>query len=191
MNAWFHRRESDTREARYASAEEFRQLFDACKGGFFHLAYALTADRILAQECLVSGIEDCRIAKAVFREWAQKWARRVIIRTAVRLLREPIRCDQTAAEGQSASAELGADLPNDSPALDRILALPDFERVVYVLSVVEQYSTKEIALLLGRVPEEILHARTAAVQQVAAAETKQDLIQRRAQGRLAEIRLAV
>lgn len=190
MTAWFHRQQTD-RDERYASHEEFRQLFDEGEAGFFELAYALTADRNLARECLVSGLEDCRNANSVFREWAHKWARRVIIRTAVRLLREPDRLDKIAAEQQSASVELAADGLYDSPALGHILVLPDFERVVYVLSEIEQYSTKEIALLVGRLPEEILQARTEAVHQVAAAEIKPEVTQRRSQSRLAEMRLAV
>lgn len=189
MIAWFHRRKTDTRGERYASHDEFRELFEAGKAGFFELAYLLTADRSLAQECLVSGLEECQDANSVFREWAQKWARRIIVRTAIRLLWEPTRHEKMV-ERRSRSADLPTHPVNDSPAVARVLALPDLERVVYVLSVVEQYSTRDIALLLGRAPEEILHARTAAVQQISAAKSKPDPVERQVQGRLAEIRLA-
>ena len=191
MSAWFRRRETEVRDDRYASTEDFRQLFDACKGGFFRLAYALTADRTLAQQCVVYGLEDCRSAKAVFREWAQKWARRVIIRNAVRLLRQATRHENIPAVREDADIASTSDLLNELPALAPILALPEVERVVYVLSAVEQYSTKEIALLLERLPEEIREARTRATEQLAADQVKPDMIHGAAQGRLTNIRLAV
>jgi hypothetical protein len=54
-----------------------------------------------------------------------------------------------ATEQHQAVVETVADLLEDSPALHRALLLRDFGRVVYVLTAVEQYSDKEIALQLG------------------------------------------
>ena len=173
MMAWFRRRLNNSRDERYASSEEFQQLFETDEAGFFELAYALTADCNLARECLVSGLQDCRNTNAVFREWARKWARRVIVRNAVRLLRQRSRNENSAAE-QPAAIDSSAGLLAAPPLLHRILALPDFERVVCVLSAGEHYSNKEIALLLERSPEEIREAGTRALQQVAEAETERD-----------------
>jgi len=178
--------QTDTYRERYASTEEFQQLFHSDREGLFHLAYALTADTALAQECLVCGLEDCKNANSVFREWAAKWARRVIIRTAIRLLRQAARSENATDEQESLVDSSIAHLLNDSSGLDRILRLPDLERVVYVLSVVEQYSSKEIALLVGRSLEEIREARVRAVQQMADSETAANSTDARALDRFAE-----
>lgn len=190
MRPWFRRRKTEIRDERYASSEEFQQLFETGRPGFFELAYALTADCNLARECLVSGLQDCRKANTVFRDWAEKWARRVIIKNAIRILRQGARNEKLATEWHPA-ANSTPGLLTDPPLLGRILALPDFERVVCVLSAGEHYSSKEIALLLGRLPEEIREAGTRALQQVAAAGTERYPAHPRAQSRFAELRPAV
>jgi len=48
--------------------------------------------------------------------------------------------------------------------LAAILALPDFERFVYVLSVLEGYTDRECGTLLGVSPELIEEARIRALQ---------------------------
>jgi len=49
-----------------------------------------------------------------------------------------------------------------------LLRLPTFQRFVYVISVLEGYSLPECSSLLGRSGPEIVKARSAALQQVAA-----------------------
>ena len=39
-----------------------------------------------AEQCFVAGIEDCAQGSSVSRQWARSWARRVIIRNAVRMI---------------------------------------------------------------------------------------------------------
>lgn len=180
----WHQTDADTE--RCASTEKFHQLFHAGRAGLFRLAYALTADAGLARECLVPGLEDCQNANSVFREWAAKWARRVIIGNAIRLLRQAARSEDAADERQSLLDSSIAHLLNDSPGLDGIVMLPDLDRVVYILSVVEQYSSEEIAILVGRSPEEIREACGRAVQQVADSETAANPTGAQAQDRFAE-----
>ena len=68
----------------YASSSDFRQIFDEDMKGFYLLAFLLTADRKKAEQCFVSGLEDAVNGNPVFKEWARSWARRAIIRNAVR-----------------------------------------------------------------------------------------------------------
>jgi hypothetical protein len=49
----------------------------------------------------------------------------------------------------------------------RVLALEDFERFVFVMSVLERYSDYECALLLDCLVEDIHEARSHALQQIA------------------------
>jgi DNA-directed RNA polymerase specialized sigma24 family protein len=48
-----------------------------------------------------------------------------------------------------------------------VLALEDFERFVFVVSVLEGYQDRECAVLLGCAVVEVGHARVRALQQIA------------------------
>jgi DNA-directed RNA polymerase specialized sigma24 family protein len=64
------------------------------------------------------------------------------------------------------AAEDGS-LPNvasQDPRFSAILALPDFERFVYVLSVLEGCTDQECATLLGVSPQQIEETRLRALQ---------------------------
>ena len=57
-----------------------------------------------------------------------------------------------------------AKVASQDPRFSAILALPDFERFVYVLSVLEGCSDPECGALLGTTPREIEDARLRALQ---------------------------
>ncbi|MGA8271714.1 MAG: hypothetical protein WB919_09170, partial [Candidatus Sulfotelmatobacter sp.] len=52
---------------------------------------------------------------------------------------------------------------------DAVLALEDFERFVFVMSVLEHYSQHDCALLLGRSISEVRGARVRALEDLASA----------------------
>ena len=64
------------------------------------LSFLLTADLAKAEECFVSGLEDCVEGTYVFRDWAQSWARRTIIQNAIRML-APRKNHSTVADAPS------------------------------------------------------------------------------------------
>jgi DNA-directed RNA polymerase specialized sigma24 family protein len=55
-------------------------------------------------------------------------------------------------------------IASQDPRFSAILALPDFERFVYVLSVLECCSDQECATLLGVSPQQIEETRLRALQ---------------------------
>jgi hypothetical protein len=57
-----------------------------------------------------------------------------------------------------------AEVASQDPRFSAILALPDFERFVYVLSVLEGCSDPECGALLGASPQEIEGTRLRALQ---------------------------
>lgn len=57
-----------------------------------------------------------------------------------------------------------ARLASLDPRFSAILALPDFERFVYVLTVIEGYSDQQCAALLDVSPPQIEEARLCALQ---------------------------
>jgi len=72
---------SENAEARYASCQDFRGIFEEDLHGLYHLAFLLTGDHQKAEGCFVTGLEDCVKESRVFREWARTWAKRVIVKS--------------------------------------------------------------------------------------------------------------
>lgn len=51
------------------------------------LSYLLTGDEVKAKQCFVPGLDEAASDHGVFRSWAHAWARRMIVRRAMRILR--------------------------------------------------------------------------------------------------------
>jgi hypothetical protein len=117
--------------------------------GLHLLSFVLTADPAKAEECFVSGLEDCVEGTHVFRGWAQSWARRTIIQNAIRML-APRKNHSTVADAPSDAVSCSFGGTQDADyAIARILRLEHFERFVFVMSVLEKYSDQDCSVLLG------------------------------------------
>jgi DNA-directed RNA polymerase specialized sigma24 family protein len=153
----------------YANREDFGKLFIEDLNGLYQLSFLLTGDHKKAEECFVAGIEDCANENRVFKEWARSWAKRTIIRNAIRTLRP-----RPGHSGWSPTAGIpyysrqssASDQPLDAFA---VLGLKDFERFVVIMSVLEHYSLHDCALLLGCTTSEVREARARALENLAAA----------------------
>lgn len=131
------------------------------------LSFLLTADRTKAEECFVSGLEDCVEGPYVFRDWAQSWARRTIIQNAIRRL-APRKNHSTVAGVPRDAASCGLGGTQDAGyAIARILRLEPFERLVFVMSVLERYSDQDCSVLLGCSRQDIGETRMRALLHVA------------------------
>ena len=129
----------------------------------YTLSLLLTADHDKAEQCFVAGLEDCLEGRPALREWAHSWARRAIIRNAIRVVsptRNEIQPAAQPTEGELPETEAG------TPAA-AITRLQPFERFVYVMSLLEGYSDRECSVLLGCTISKIARARSRALQQVA------------------------
>ena len=73
-------------ETRYASCDDFRRIFAEDLHGLYQLAFLLAGDQQKAERCFVAGLETCVKESRVFREWARTWAKRVIVKKAIREL---------------------------------------------------------------------------------------------------------
>src|SRR5580692_11661283 len=136
-------------EKRYATCEEFLKIFDQDMNGLYQLSFLLTGDHQKGERCFVAGIEDCVKENRVFREWARAWAKRVIVEKAIRELKP-----HPSLSGSSPSPTVFSHSEQSSSSgghfdLQTVLTLGDFERFVFVMSVLENYSHHECALLLG------------------------------------------
>jgi DNA-directed RNA polymerase specialized sigma24 family protein len=153
--------------SRDASAQDLRKVFTEELNGLYQLSFLLTRDHEKAQQCLVAGFEDFAKGNRGFSEWARSWEKRVIIENAIRELKP-----RPHGSYSSSPATVFPDIAELSSSsrghfeLEAILALEDFERFVFVMAVLEQYSEGNCALLLGCSVSEIRAARTRAIDQL-------------------------
>jgi DNA-directed RNA polymerase specialized sigma24 family protein len=101
----------------------------------------------------------------VFKEWAHSWAKRTVIQQAIRGLDPKPPCHADSSEDGTTSSGLRS-VPNRQDAIDRLLSLDDFDRFVFLMSVLERYPEHDCALLLGCSSPDVRDARMRALQQI-------------------------
>lgn len=153
--------EADRQAKGYAMATDYCKIFSDHIDHLYTLSLLLTADHSKAEQCFVAGLDDCVHGNPVFREWAQAWATRTVIKNAIRMI-SPLR-NKTITTAET-TTERTSEL--DTLAL-AITKLPPLERFVYVMSVLERYSDRECSLLLDCTLEDIVNGRTHAFERLA------------------------
>ena len=73
---------SSTRTTR----DDFCRIFTQDMKSLYLLSFLLTADHKRAEHCFAAGMEDCVAGNPVFKEWANAWSRRAIIKNAIRVV---------------------------------------------------------------------------------------------------------
>jgi hypothetical protein len=153
----------DERATPYATAADLFKTFTEEMHSLYLLSLLLTADTDKAEQCFVSAIGECQEESCVFMEWTRSWARRAILKYAIRMITPvPEHADSLSLVGfkpPAASAE-------NSP-LAAILALDPFERFVFVISVLEGRSEQECAILLRSSRRDVMIARMLALKRLA------------------------
>lgn len=155
-------------KSEYATGEDFRRLFTEHVNRLYLLSFLLTANHETAEQCFLTGLDECVTGSGVFKEWARNWARRIIIRNAIRLIAPQVNPARTAPSALHSSGKI--DFPTMSlqdAQFEDVLALGDFERFVYVLSVLERWSDQDSATLLDVPLQDVRDARTRAFQLIA------------------------
>jgi len=148
----------------YAGARDFCRIFAEEMSGLYQLAFLLTADPAKAEQCFVSGLEDCAGANRVFKDWARSWARRTVIQNAIRLI-QPTR--KQAGPSQTAIAGDETKTSHHSDLLAALFGVTTLERFVFVMSVLEGYSDQDCKALLGCSRQDIIRARAQALVRMA------------------------
>ena len=149
----------------YATSEDFRKLFTEDVKSLYLLSFLLTANHEEAARCFVAGLADCVDGNSVFKEWANAWARDMIVRNATRIVTPHARPAAPAASASRLAKEDNSPtIPLRDAPFASVLALEDFERFVYVLCVLERYPDQNCAVLLGTSIQEIRETRIRALQ---------------------------
>jgi DNA-directed RNA polymerase specialized sigma24 family protein len=152
---------------RYASREDFHTIFSEHLTELYQLSFLLTRDPARAERCLVNGIEDCVTENRVFREWVRSWAKRTIVQNAIRELKpRPSHSNSPLSGAIFPDIDQLSSGPAEHFAMDAVLGLEDFERFVFVMSVLEHYSEHDCGLLLGCSAREVREARSRALAEL-------------------------
>src|SRR5580692_4932163 len=141
---WFGKRVSE--RCAYASKEEFVSVFECERAALQRLALLLTPNSEIAMRCLSRAFQDCIASCSVSREKVFSWTRRMVIRNAIGLI-DGYGGDSFVSTNDGADNGLFAFCPDDSPAsideYEAILELPECDRFVFVICVLERYSTQD------------------------------------------------
>lgn len=168
MNFHFTHRPATDCKNDYATSQHFCELFTEDANSLYLLSFLLTADHQKAEQCFVAGLDDCVNGVSIFREWSRSWAQRVIVQNAIRMVTPHAGCArQKPAALRSAGEGTLAKLESRDASFAGVLALGDFERFVYVLSVLEKYTDQDCATLLSISRQDIREGRARALQQIA------------------------
>ena len=164
-----------------ATIEMSRKLLSESMSGLYLLSLLLTGNRKDARRCFVAGVAGCVDGNRVFKKWATSWARGIIVRSAIR-----IRSPHYGPPGSERSVLRSATdhtLSNNDLRYGRlagVLVLGDFERFVFVLSVLERYTDRECSVLLKSSLQEIEETRRRAVQHMAEVDGEGPMRQKKA-----------
>jgi DNA-directed RNA polymerase specialized sigma24 family protein len=159
---WKHNQIANAKNAEYANAEDFCQIFDKDMSSLYLLSLLLTGDHQKAEQCFVAGLENAVNRNRVFKEWARGWARRVIIQNALHIMNPRPGVEIGAVN--SASIEVNRRAEREEIAA--VLGLKPFDRFVFVMSVLEGCSEHDCSILLGSSRRDVRAARVRALQQI-------------------------
>jgi len=163
---------SKERTTTYATGGDFCRIFREDMVSLYSLALMLAGDAEKAEQLFVTGLEDSSANSPVFKEWARSWARRTIVKNAVRLI-TPGTGEVGGAKAARKDSAIPA-LPELPAEMYAVLTLSAFERFAFILSVLEGYSDQDSALLLGSTRQALIAARVRAEQQIARAVAVRD-----------------
>jgi hypothetical protein len=157
-----HRKETKS-NGEDAEGEDFCELCVEDLSSLYLLSFLLTRDHGKAEQCLVAAVEDSAKERCAFEEWAPSWTRRAIIRNAIQLVSPHSGGASVTLRriGNQAQA-----MPELGDLFARVLALEDFERLVFVILVLERYSDQDCSALLGYSRQEIEDERIRALHHI-------------------------
>ena len=152
------------RATEYASCKDFQRIFNEDMVGLHRLAFLLTADEARAEQCFVAGLEDSIHGNPVFRQWARAWSKRAIIQNAIKTM-APVPHRRGAEQAKATTVSQNE--PNVENVADIVAGWEPFERFVFVMAVFEGYSLRECSALLGCPVQDVIEAKSLALQRLA------------------------
>jgi hypothetical protein len=173
MNVRCTDRTTTGKPEKYTTNCDFAALFTNEMSSLYQLSLLLTSDHHKAEQCFLGGVNDCLKGTPVFKQWASSWAKRRVIENAIRMIApRPDHASGTALFVHIEPNGALQTLRDKDGVSASVLALADFERFAFVLSVLERYPDQDCSVLLVCTLQQIRDARTQALQQIAKPYTK-------------------
>ena len=148
----------------YAKDVDFCVVLDRNMKAFYLLAFLLTANHRDAERCFGAVVEDIFKENCVFKAWAESWVKRCLIKKAIQFVLS--RSSDDHEDRNLWCEKLGA--PQLTNTVNAVTGLKSIERLVFVVLILEGYSTKECSLLLDFTMERVVQLRARALRGVAA-----------------------
>jgi hypothetical protein len=156
------------RATEYATCKDFQQIFTEDMVGLYRLAFLLTADQAKAEQCFVGGLDESIHGNPVFKQWARAWSKRAIIQNAIKMI-APV--PPRPGTVQAKSPVFSQNDISQSETLDdtaaKVATWAPLERFVFVMAVLEGYSLRECSTLLACPVQDVVAAKSGALQKVA------------------------
>ena len=151
-----------TFRADYAKHSDFCDVFKNDMKTLYLLAFLLTTNHKESEQCFVSTVEEVLKEQSVFKEWARSWVRRRLIENAIAMV--------TSASHRNAQKRdlwiAGQPKTQQQCKIDTVTKLDAFERLVFVMSILERYSNWDCSLLLGCTVNKVAQARMNALRRL-------------------------
>jgi hypothetical protein len=157
----------------YAAAADFGEVFTEEMHSLYLLSFLLTADKDKAEQCFLAGLGECLEGVGAFMEWARLWARRAIVKQAIRMTGP---APENADHWPLVSVKKTAVASPNNNLLAAIVSLSAFERFVFVMSVLERMSDGDCLNLLRCSRRELDLARELAVRFLATTDAGSDYL---------------
>ena len=141
----------------YATCADFVAVFDSEKERFYLLAFLLTTNHQLAEDCLSRVLSGLHKDKTVFKPHVGTWIRSRIIKDVLRN-----RFGRPFPAGQNRDSWFAGTEAREH--IDAVAKMGPLERFVFVLSFLEGYSLKDCGLLMNCNQQMIVEARTRALK---------------------------
>jgi len=161
------KRMNSERTIRYPTAADFVEIYNEEMRSLFQLSILLTADPEKAERCFAGGLEECLNGFDISINWAGLWARRVITKHAIMLVKPvPAQPNHQSLTGLPWNSQ-----PNNDNLIDTFLTLSTFDRFVFVMSLLELQSDEDCSVLLSCKQCDVESARARALRCLAEADT--------------------
>jgi hypothetical protein len=158
----------------YAASADFGEVFTEEMHSLYLLSFLLTGDKDKAEQCFIGALGECLEGKVgAFMEWAHLWARRAIIRQAIRMIKP---APELTDHSPLVRVKTAAVPSSNNNILTAIVSLCAFERFVFVMSILERLSDDDCLSFLRCSRQDLALARELAVRFLATTDTSGDYL---------------
>jgi hypothetical protein len=144
----------------YLTVADFLRNFNEEMHSLYLLSFLLTADHDKAEQCLVSALGECVEGIGVFMDGACSWTRAAVLKHAIQMIKP---APEQIGHVSFITLKRSATPPGSNP-FAAILLLDAFERFVFVMSILEDQSDEECAILLRCSRRDVMMARLLALK---------------------------